>query len=169
MIAVSNTTPLRHLIAIHQEHIFEKLFGQIVIPGAVLHELSRPRTPEVVRNLISRRPAWLVTRTVTQPTEQFNWPRLHRGEREAITLAEALHADVLLIDDKYGRAAARSRNLRLNGTLGVLEEADSQGLLTSFPLVLDELKKSGFFLKPHFEASLLRRYEQRRREKESGR
>lgn len=56
--------------------------------------------------------------------------------------------------------------LQTTGTLGILEEADSRGFLKDFPLLLDELKNSGFFLKPGLESLLLRRYEQRRREKE---
>jgi predicted nucleic acid-binding protein len=40
---------------------------------------------------------------------------LHRGEREAIALAESLRSDVLLIDEQIdeqtGRAVALSRNL----------------------------------------------------------
>jgi uncharacterized protein len=73
---------------------------------------------------------------------------------------------VLLIDERHGRAVARSRNLKLSGTLGVLEEADSLGLIANFPMVLDELKKSGFFLKPSLETVLLRRHEQRGSERE---
>jgi len=54
------------------------------------------------------------------PAEVRFSPSLHRGEREAILLAEALHADVLLIDEQIGRTIALSRNLPLSGTLGVL-------------------------------------------------
>lgn len=109
MIAVSNTTPVRYLIAIRQESLFEKLFGQIVIPTSVFGELTHPRTPEFVRTSVSGSPPWLVTRPLTRSVEPSLWPHLHRGEREAIALAETLAADVLIIDEKYGRAAARDR------------------------------------------------------------
>ena len=45
---------------------------------------------------------------------------LDLGERAAIALAGAIHADLLLIDEAAGRAEAKRRNLRVTGTLGVL-------------------------------------------------
>src|SRR5262249_18163959 len=48
---------------------------------------------------------------------------LDRGEAAAITLAELLHADTLLIDEKKGREIARRRGLRIQGTLGLLAGA----------------------------------------------
>jgi predicted nucleic acid-binding protein len=72
-------------------------------------------------------PAWFEVRTV-QETRPAKFPvTLHRGEREAILLAEAMRADVLLIDEQIGRTIALSRNLPLSGTLGVLERADRMG------------------------------------------
>jgi predicted nucleic acid-binding protein len=71
---------------------------------------------------------------------------LHRGEREAILLAETLRADVLLVDEQIGRTIALSRNIPLSGTLGVLERADLMGFLDDFRQLLRQLKASGFFI-----------------------
>ena len=51
------------------------------------------------------------------------------GERAAIALAGALHADLLLIDEAAGRAEAKRRNLRVTGTLGVLRAGAERGLV----------------------------------------
>jgi predicted nucleic acid-binding protein len=80
-------------------------------------------------------------------------------ERE---LAEALRADVLLIDEQIGRAIALSRNLPLSGTLGVLERADRMGFVSDFPQVLQRLNASGFFITPALEQQLLARHRARR-------
>ena len=86
-------------------------------PVAVYEELTETRTPETVRHRVSSLPAWLEVRTV-QETQTSTFPvTLHRGEREAILLTEALRADVLLIDEQIGRTIALSRNLPLSGTL----------------------------------------------------
>jgi len=87
---------------------------------------------------------------------------LHRGEREAILLAEALRPDMLLIDDQVGRTIALSRNLPVSGTLGVLERADRMGFLDNFPQVMQRLKASGFFLTDALEQQLLQRHRARR-------
>jgi predicted nucleic acid-binding protein len=44
-------------------------------------------------------------------------------EREAIALAQIVHADLLLIDDSDGRFEARRLGLRVTGTLVVLRVA----------------------------------------------
>jgi predicted nucleic acid-binding protein len=103
MNAVSNTTPLRYLIAIEQEHLLGQLFDKVFVPVAVHEELTDSRTPETVRRRVLALPAWFEVRTV-QESQKTTFPvTLHRGEREAILLAETLHADVLLIDERIGR------------------------------------------------------------------
>ena len=86
---------------------------------------------------------------------------LHRGERQAILLAEALPADVLLIDEQVGRTIALSRNIPLSGTLGVVERADRMGFVSNFPQVLQRSKASGFFIAETLEQQLLDRHRSR--------
>jgi len=57
------------------------------------------------------------------------------GEVEAISLALELAADLLLADDRKARTVARSRNLAVAGTVGVLELAAQRGLV-KHPLYL---------------------------------
>ena len=102
MKAVSNTTPLRYLIAIEQEHFLGRLFEKVFVPAAVHEELTDAKTPETVRHRVLALPAWFEVRTI-QETQKTTFPvTLHRGEREAILLAEALRADVLLVDEQVG-------------------------------------------------------------------
>lgn len=162
MKAVSNTTPLRYLIAIEQEHLLGHLFQKVFVPLAVHEELTDSRTPENVRTRVLSMPDWFEVRSV-QESQTITFPiALHRGERRAILLAEALRADVLLIDEQIGRTIAMSRNLPLSGTLGVLERADRMGFVTDFQEVLRQLKTSGFFLNDALELQLLRRHRARR-------
>jgi predicted nucleic acid-binding protein len=162
MIAVSNTTPLRYLIAIDQEHLLGQLFEKVFVPAAVHAELTAARTPEKVRQRVLSLPAWFEVRTAQQ-TRPASFPViLHRGEREAILLAESLSADVLLMDEQTGRTIALGRNLPLSGTLGVLERADTIGVLSDFPLILKQLKSSGFFIAESLEQQLLKRCRARR-------
>jgi predicted nucleic acid-binding protein len=49
MIAVSNTTPLRYLIAIEREHVLGRLFEKVFVPVAAHAELTDTGTPETVR------------------------------------------------------------------------------------------------------------------------
>jgi len=161
MKAVSNTTPLRYLIAIEQEHLLGKLFEKVFVPAAVHEELTDAKTPELVRRRVASLPSWFEVRKVDE-TRMPTFPvTLHRGERQAILLAEAVRADLLLIDEQVGRTIALSRNIPLSGTLGVLERADTMGFVSNFPQVLQRLKASGFFIAETLEQQLLDRHRSR--------
>ena|ERR1700687_5835072 len=62
MKAVSNTTPLRYLIAIEQEHLLGQLFEKVFVPVAVHEELTDAKTPETVRRRVLALPAWFEVR-----------------------------------------------------------------------------------------------------------
>ncbi|MGD1712441.1 hypothetical protein [Hydrocoleum sp. CS-953] len=71
--------------------------------------------------------SWIQTKpigNVQKVNEILNSQRnIHRGEAEAIILALELNADILLMDERKGRALAVSYNLKVIGLLGVLLEA----------------------------------------------
>ena len=133
------------------------------MPVAVHEELTDKRTPETVRRVVLSLPVWFEVRMV--PGTQKPALPLHRGEEEAILLAEALRVDVLLMDEQTGRNVALSRNLPVSGTLGVLERADTLGFIGDFPVILQELKASGFFIAESLEQQLLRRHGARQKTK----
>ena len=162
MIAVSNTTPVRDLVVIRQQDLLQKLFEKVLIPGAVFEELTDPHTPSVVRAVVSSYPEWITVQDVAllSSLPGFDW--LHRGEREAIRLAELVRPDFLLLDEQAGRKEALRRGLPVTGTLGVLERGDVLGHIRDFYGVVKELKASGFFLSPSLEESLLSRHRKRR-------
>jgi predicted nucleic acid-binding protein len=162
LIAVSNTTPLRYLIAIEQEQLLPRVFEKIFVPPEVHEELTKMQTPERVRTLVRSLPGWYEVREVRgAPTVPFP-ATLHRGERQAILLAEDMKPDFVLIDEQVGRTVALRRNLPVSGTLGVLERADVLGLVHDFPGILTKLKTCGFFISNALEFEVLLRHGRRR-------
>lgn len=126
MLVVADSSPLNVLIRIEYVDVLPVLFTQVVIPSEVARELSRPRTPQIVKDFIARTPPWLAIREA-RPTAISS--RLDPGELAAISLALELKADFLLIDEKAGRRAAAENNLTIIGSIGILERAAERGLL----------------------------------------
>jgi predicted nucleic acid-binding protein len=84
------------------------------------------------------------------------------GERAAIQLAITLHADLLLMDDRKGVAAAESKGLLVTGTLGILDIAAERGLV-DFTAAIRDLERTSFRRPTELLHSLLAKHEARKR------
>jgi len=158
MMIISNATPLHYLIMIGEVEILHRMFGQVVIPQAVIVELQRQETPEVVRRWISALPSWLEVRapSVIDPTL-----KLGAGELEAISLAQELKADQILLDDKKARKAALERGLSVTGTLTILEAAGELDLI-DLPAAINSLRQTNFRAPSPLIEDILRRDAERK-------
>ena len=58
-VVVADTTPLNYLILIGRAEILSSLFGEVLIPQAVLEELRHPMAPIAVSQWLRKPPAWL--------------------------------------------------------------------------------------------------------------
>jgi predicted nucleic acid-binding protein len=142
VIVVSNTTPLNYLVLLKKDHILPVLFGTVVVPPAVVTELTRKDAPEPVRAWILASPPWFRVETPHLVDASLD---LGVGESEAIALAEELHADRILLDDSKARRIAMARGLKVAGTLAVLVEAHERGLL-DLRRTIDELRETTFYV-----------------------
>ena len=77
---VADTGPLHYLVLIDAITVLPQLFGQILIPGAVERELSRPGTPRTVREWLATSPPWLAVREPPS-SDDFAPATLGLGER----------------------------------------------------------------------------------------
>lgn len=127
MIVVSDTSPINYLLLINQIDLLPCLFEQIIIPDVVEAEMRDPDAPTILQRWIAAPPSWLTIQVVTAIDETLN--SLDLGEQAAITLAQRLPADLLLIDERLGRQIANDRGLSVIGTLGILDTAATQGLI----------------------------------------
>jgi len=146
MIVISDTTPLRYLIEIEEVHVLEKLFGQVIIPEKVLDELQGKKTPERVKAWIQSRPAWLEVRKadVSLFTPAI---KIQDGEREAISLAIELKANILLLDDDDALKEARRLKLTTARLFAILERASEESL-SSLPKAIEKMRRTSFHMPP---------------------
>jgi len=141
MIVVADTSPPLHLGRIDRIDLLPKVFGRVTIPRTVWDELVHPGTRADLVAAI-RGADWIDV--VDDPVVQDLG--LDPGETAAILLAETLHADALLIDERRGRAVAAARGISVIGTLGVVAGARRVGALERAAPIVAELRADGFWL-----------------------
>jgi hypothetical protein len=147
VIVISDASPIVNLATVGQLELLQQLYGHVIIPPAVFREIAvvgagQPGAAEVEAF------DWVETRQVIdQRMVAALQLEVDEGEAEAITLAFELDADLLLIDERIGRAVASRLGLKFIGLLGALVEAKRNGLVPAVRPVLDELiEKSGFWI-----------------------
>ncbi|MBD2429586.1 DUF3368 domain-containing protein, partial [Phormidium sp. FACHB-1136] len=141
MTVVSDTSPINYLLLIDQVNLIPRLFQQIIIPDVVRDEMLDPSAPLVLQKWIVNPPAWLTVQAVSGVDASLN--TLDPGEQAAITLAQTLPADLLIIDERLGRRVASDRRIPIIGTLGILDAAASQGLI-DLAEVITRLQQTNF-------------------------
>jgi predicted nucleic acid-binding protein len=125
MIVVSDTSPINYLLLIDQIDLLPRLFEQIIIPDIVRDEMRDSSAPPILQQWVASPPSWLTVQTVS--VTDITLAALDPGEQAAITLAQALPADLLIIDERLGRRIAEERDIAIIGTLGILDDAAAQG------------------------------------------
>jgi uncharacterized protein len=139
MIVVSDTSPMTALLTVGQSDLLARIFGEVLIPEAVQAELLRAHTVL---------PAWLKVQPARDRAKVRTYmQKVDLGEAEAITLAEELQAEFLLMDERKGRRLAQAQHLRVVGLLGVILIAKRRGLIPSARNLLSQLdEKAGVYL-----------------------
>jgi predicted nucleic acid-binding protein len=158
---VADTGPLHYLVLIGQIEILPRLFGGVSIPTIVRDELDQPRTPAPVRAWIAALPSWLTVLPTPADADPAN-TTLDDGERAAIALAVELRAELLLMDDRAGVAAARARGFAVTGTLGLLDRA-ARCDLVDLDAAFAALKATNFHTRQELLDALLAEYRSRGR------
>ena len=156
MIIVSDTSPIINLATIGHLELLQQLYNKIVIPQAIYNEIvlvgaGLPGAHEVQTY------SWIITQTVPDPLlVKVLETELDSGEAEALALAVAIKADLLLIDERLGRSVATRLGLKFIGLLGILIAAKHKHLISQLkPLLEDLITKAGFWVSPQLYARVL--------------
>ncbi|MGH7897554.1 MAG: DUF3368 domain-containing protein [Candidatus Binatia bacterium] len=121
------------------------LYVEILVPNAVADEVVRHVSDELDAALAS---GWLKR---AKPKDLARVDQIERdlggrGEAEVIGVALEIESAIVLIDERVARSYAVARGLQVRGTLGVVLHAKRQGLIQRATPLLDDLRRSGFWL-----------------------
>ena len=155
MIVVADSSPLIALCRIGRLELLHDHFGQLVIPDAVWREIvaSHPGKAGVTEIASA---TWIRQQTVKdRPLVNLLRQDLGAGESEAIVLARETRADVLLMDERRGREAARRLGITCTGLVGLLLEARRRGIINDPATIAQCLRDSaGFWISDELMALL---------------
>jgi predicted nucleic acid-binding protein len=153
-VVVSDASPLICLAAIRQFNLLRILYGEVLVPAAVWQEITRiPSFSSVATHQAAaeaRTSGWLRVATANnRPLVTQLETVLDSGEAEAIALAVESKPSLLLIDERDGRQVARTLDVPLTGTLGVLLRAKVLGATPAIkPLLTELIEQHHFRLHP---------------------
>lgn len=143
--AISNTSPLLYLYRIGALTWLPKLFDEVWAPTAVVAELEEGRRRGYDVPSPSRY-TWLQVLDPRSMPPEWLALDLGPGERAAMALALENPERIILLDDALARRIAQAAGLHVWGTLRVLLEAKSQGLIQQIRPFVDRLTNAGMWL-----------------------
>ncbi len=157
MRVVSNTSPISNLAIVERLDLLQRRYGKVRIPPAVgleLAALSHPAGHHRIQAALSD--GWLLVEKLNQSQPfQPQFP-LDPGETDAIALALQYKANVLLMDERRGREAARQAGLCVGGVLGELLHAKLAGWIPKVYPEIQRLRRDArFFVDPGIERFIL--------------
>ena len=147
MIVVSDTSVLINLAWLDKLSLLNKLYGDLLLPQAVWVEVVEKGA--VKPGAVDVEAAdWIqVCEVANKALIQALRQDLDAGEAEAIALALETNAELLLMDERLGRATAQHFGLRYIGLIGVLITAKKRGFIVNVKPDLDRLRQvAGFYI-----------------------
>ena len=145
---ICDTSPIQYLYQLRLLHILPALVQSVIVPPAVISELATGRSLGVSLPKLENFD-WVKVR---QPVGSSALPLvtdLGPGETEALMLALESRDAVVILDDALARRTAELLGLGLTGTLGLLLDAKSRGLVSEVAPLLKRLQALRFRIASH--------------------
>lgn len=142
---ISNTSPLLYLHRVDAIDLLPEMFEEVWTPSAVVHELGTGREKGYDVPDLSVYP-WLRVLDPRAVPSEWLATDLGPGELAALALGIENPEKILLLDDALARRIAQKAGLAVWGTLRVLLEGKSRGLVESLTPLVDRLEGTGMRL-----------------------
>lgn len=146
-VIISDTSCLIALSKIDKLKVLNNLYQNVVV------------TKEVYNEYGAKLPDWISVVEVKNKQKQKEIEvRLDKGEASSIALALELENATLIIDEIKGRKIARSLNIEIIRTIGLLLLAEKKGVIKNAFTVIMKMVNKGFRLSDSLLEKLIERY-----------
>jgi predicted nucleic acid-binding protein len=159
MTIVADSGPILSFARANRLELFHQVMSDLTIPDAVYEDIvvrgaGKPGATEV------QGASWIRRLSVRDRTfvDQLP-PKLHLGEREAIALAKEQGA-ALLVDEREARREALRQSITILGSLTILREAKTRGIIPRVTPILDELIAAGLYTSEALYEAFLRQLDE---------
>jgi predicted nucleic acid-binding protein len=155
---ISNTSPLLNLGLIDRLDLLTEQFSTVKVPEQVWAELMAGEDAvQTVQSLRERNVLDVVSVSNTPLLSELQ-RELDRGEAATIAYAIRSDAELVLLDEREARQAAKRHDLTITGAIGILLRAAEDGDV-SLQAELDALREAGFWISDDLYNSVLDRAE----------
>jgi predicted nucleic acid-binding protein len=155
MRVVSDSGPLIHLARAAHFDLLKMLYGRVLIPPAVYHEVAIQGRGEDGSDELTQAP-WVRRRRPRRgDLGTALGAFLGRGEAEAIALAAEGKKTLLLIDEAHGRRVARRMGIPIKGTLGILLDGHRAGHVGDLESAIVRMRERGTWIDDAILAAIL--------------
>jgi predicted nucleic acid-binding protein len=159
MSMVADAGPILSFARANRLDLLRHVVGALIIPDAVYEEIAvrgagKPGSEAVPQSSWIRRLSVHDRAFVDQLP-----PKLHLGEREAIALANE-QGTPLLIDEREARREALRQGIMVIGSLAVLQEAKTRGIVRQVAPILADLMTAGLYISVPLRDAFLRQLDE---------
>lgn len=132
---IADASCLIALYNIGELEILQELFKEIFI------------TPEIEKEVRAEKPKWIKIKSVKNKSKIQELEKiLDIGEASGIALALEHNEALLIIDERKGRSVAKTLEIPIIGTLGILIEANKVGIERDYLQIIEKLREDNFRL-----------------------
>ena len=132
---VLNSSPTIILLNSGREDLLKKLFKRILLPEAVLEEVTKQKDRA---GLLLPELSWIEIVKTEIISDVALW-NIGKGESEVISYVKSNSSLVAVIDDASARKCAVTIDIQYIGTVGILLKAKKEKLISSLKTEMNEL------------------------------
>lgn len=151
---VINASPLILMGKLDQLDLVQRLAPQLMVPAAVIHEISAGASDITTRKTIDWAARFAVP-DLAIPASILSWD-IGAGESQVLALCLSSERTAIL-DDGAARSAAKAHQVQLLGSLGIILRAKTNGLIPSARPLIEQLVASGSYLSANLVSAALRK------------
>lgn len=148
-LVIVDAGPLIAFSSVGKLELLQNLFGQIMVPEAVVNETQYQNRSGASLIQSALDSGWLRSVPPSVPQPAWKEPRsLGKGEAAAIQLALQNPGALLILDDRLARREVLHFGLQIVGSVRLLVVAQERGVIEQAEEIVEQMAENGYRISP---------------------